>query len=293
MDTIKYRALLETIAQGSLTKAAKTLGYSQPGISHMIRALEQEFGFGLLRRGKDAVLPTENAEKLLPYLRQIERGERSVLELAAKISGAEEGAVRIGAFYSVSMHWLPRVIGRFSQAYPGISIQLSEGNRGEVWQWLVQGEIDLGFFSAPAPEGFDFFPIAEDPVMVILPENHPLCKLEKIPAKRLIKEPFISPCEGADEEVEQVIREEGLSQPQIRYRIKGDETIFSMVEAGLGVTLMSRLLAEKTRAEVQIRPLEQEHCRVLGIAARQGEQLSPAARRFLEAAAEQLQREYS
>lgn len=52
MDTIKYRALLETIAQGSLTKAAEVLGYSQPGISHMIRALEQEFGFALLRRAK-------------------------------------------------------------------------------------------------------------------------------------------------------------------------------------------------------------------------------------------------
>ena len=293
MDTIKYRALLETIAQGSLTKAAQVLGYSQPGLSHMIRALEQEFGFALLRRGREVVLPTENAEKLLPYLRQIERGERSILELAAKISGAEEGTVRIGAFYSVSMHWLPKVIGNFSQKYPGISIQLSEGNHGEVWRWLVQGEIDLGFFSAPAPEGFDFFPIAEDPVMAILPQNHPLCALEKIPARLLVKEPFLSPCEGADEEVERVIREEGLDQPQIRYRIKGDETIFAMVEAGLGVTLMSRLLAERTRAEVQIRPLEQRHCRVLGIAAQPGEQLSPAARRFLEAAAEQLQREYS
>ena len=293
MDTIKYRALLETIAQGSLTKAAQVLGYSQPGISHMIRALEQEFGFALLRRGREVVLPTENAEKLLPYLRQIERGERSILELAAKISGAEEGTVRIGAFYSVSMHWLPKVIGNFSQKYPGISIQLSEGNHGEVWRWLVQGEIDLGFFSAPAPEGFDFFPIAEDPVMAILPQNHPHCALEKIPARLLVKEPFLSPCEGADEEVERVIREEGLDQPQIRYRIKGDETIFAMVEAGLGVTLMSRLLAERTRAEVQIRPLEQRHCRVLGIAAQPGEQLSPAARRFLEAAAEQLQREYS
>ena len=293
MDTIKYRALLETIAQGSLTKAAQVLGYSQPGISHMIRALEQEFGFALLRRGREVVLPTENAEKLLPYLRQIERGERSILELAAKISGAEEGTVRIGAFYCVSMHWLPKVIGNFSQKYPGISIQLSEGNHGEVWRWLVQGEIDLGFFSAPAPEGFDFFPIAEDPVMAILPQNHPLCALEKIPARLLVKEPFLSPCEGADEEVERVIREEGLDQPQIRYRIKGDETIFAMVEAGLGVTLMSRLLAERTRAEVQIRPLEQRHCRVLGIAAQPGEQLSPAARRFLEAAAEQLQREYS
>ena len=293
MDTIKYRALLETIAKGSLTKAAQTLGYSQPGISHMIRALEREFGFALLQRGKDAVLPTEDAKKLLPYLRQIELGERSVLELAAKISGGEEGAVRIGAFYSVSMHWMPKVIGDFSQQYPGISIQLSEGNRGEVWKWLVQGEIDLGFFSAPVPEGFEFFPIAEDPVMAILPQNHPLCAFEKVPAELLIREPFLSPCEGADEEVLRVITEEGLPQPQIRYRIKGDETIFAMVEAGLGVTLMSRLLAEKTRADVQIRPLEQQHCRVLGIAARQGEQLSPAARRFLEAAAEQLQREYS
>ena len=293
MSLKKYEAFVRTVDLGSLTKAAQVLGYSQPGISHMIRALEQEFGFALLRRSRDAVFPTENAEKLLPYLRQIERGERSILELAAKISGAEEGTVRIGAFYSVSMHWLPKVIGNFSQKYPGISIQLSEGNHGEVWRWLVQGEIDLGFFSAPAPEGFDFFPIAEDPVMAILPQNHPLCALEKIPARLLVKEPFLSPCEGADEEVERVIREEGIYQPQIRYRIKGDETIFAMVEAGLGVTLMSRLLAEKTRAEVQIRPLEQRHCRVLGIAAQPGEQLSPAARRFLEAAAEQLQREYS
>ncbi len=98
MDTTKYRAFLETVSLGSLTRAAERLGYSQPGISHMIHSLEREYGFALLRRDREGVQPTENARLLLPYLRQIVQAERGIEQTAQRISGVETGSVRIGAF---------------------------------------------------------------------------------------------------------------------------------------------------------------------------------------------------
>lgn len=287
MDTTKYRAFLETVSLGSLTRAAERLGYSQPGISHMIHSLEREYGFALLRRDREGVQPTENARLLLPYLRQIVQAERGIEQTAQRISGVETGSVRIGAFYSVSVRWLPEMIRDFSDKYPGIAIQLSEGNWGEVREWLVQGEIDLGFLSAPAPEGFDFFALEEDPVMAVLPNGHPLCRLEEVPAEALLAEPFLIPREGSDEEVWRVLEAEGLGEPNIQYRIKGDETILYMVAAGLGVTMMPRLLAENTRADIQIRPLKRKHCRTLGVAVRKEKYLAPAVQRFLEEAMRQ------
>ncbi len=68
MSLKKYKALVETIDLGSLTKAAEKLNYTQPGVSHMILSLENEFGFPLLIRGKNGVTPTPEAEKLMVYL---------------------------------------------------------------------------------------------------------------------------------------------------------------------------------------------------------------------------------
>ena len=60
---IKYKAFIKIVECGNFTRAAKELGYSQPGISHMIDALEKEFGFSLLLRNKDTITPTENGQR--------------------------------------------------------------------------------------------------------------------------------------------------------------------------------------------------------------------------------------
>jgi len=80
MSLKKYRAFVETVDLGSLTKAAEKLNYTQPGISHMILSLENEFGFPLLIRGKNGVTPTPEAEKLMVFLRQIVNGEEKLKE---------------------------------------------------------------------------------------------------------------------------------------------------------------------------------------------------------------------
>ena len=79
MSLTKYRAFIKVVELGSLTKAAKQLGYSQPGISHMIDSLEAEMGFPLLIRNKDSIVPTESGKKILYYCHQIIKNEDSLL----------------------------------------------------------------------------------------------------------------------------------------------------------------------------------------------------------------------
>ena len=92
MSNIKYLAYLKTVEFHSLTKAANLLGYTQPGISHMITSLEQELGFPLLIRAKDGVYPTDEGQQLLYYMRQIVNNETMLKDLANQINGIETGS---------------------------------------------------------------------------------------------------------------------------------------------------------------------------------------------------------
>ncbi|MFR1804992.1 MAG: LysR family transcriptional regulator [Faecalispora jeddahensis] len=87
----KYRAFIKVAESGSLTKAAKQLGYSQPGISHMVDSLETEMGFPLLIRNKDKIVPTENGKKVLYYCYQIIKNETYLQETVSAINGLLEG----------------------------------------------------------------------------------------------------------------------------------------------------------------------------------------------------------
>lgn len=282
MSILKYRALLKTLECNSLTQAAEQLGYTQPGISHMILSLEREMGFPLLIRSRDGVTPTAELEEILIYLRQIITASDKLQETIDKINGIETGNVRVGAFHSISLQWLPEVVHHFSANHPQIQLQLFEGDQGELTHWLLDGRVDCALMSAPAPEGFDFCPLLEDPVMAVLPDDHPLAGEEKISPKELVKYPFIFPYEGSDEDTLRVLKGEKLS-PKIKFRIKGDETILSMVSQNLGVSLMPKLLLRRLPEHVMVKPLTTPYARCLGLAVRSRKYASPATVKFMDA----------
>ncbi|MDU4889175.1 MAG: LysR family transcriptional regulator [Clostridium sp.] len=281
MSITKYKALLTTIEYGSLTKAAEELGYTQPGISHMIKSLETEFGFPLLNRHKDGVSPTENAQDLLFYLRQIVTGEEKLLESVNKIKGLGTGTIRIGCFYSVSLYWLPPIIKTFEEVYPNIQLQLFVGDYMEINAWLMDGKIDLGILSAPAPKEFEFIPLKNDPIYAVLPEDNPLCNKASVTPSELIKHPYIAPYKGSDEEMLRVLQAENLI-PKIKYRVKGDETILAMVSQGLGVSLMPELFLSRIPEHLVVKKLSKEYFRTLGIAISSTQTAAPAVKKFIE-----------
>ena len=98
MDTAKIRALLAAADLGSISKAADALGYTQSGVTHIIRALEEEAGFPLLLRGNRGVRLTADGERLAPLFRELAAMADRLEQELALTRGVERGAVRIGTY---------------------------------------------------------------------------------------------------------------------------------------------------------------------------------------------------
>ena len=106
MNIDNYRVFIRVAKIGNLTAAAEQLGYTQSGISHIVSALEQEFGFQLLRRSKTGVSLTQEGERILQTLREVVNRDDMLKQIAAEIKGVRMGKVRVGAFSSVAVCWL-------------------------------------------------------------------------------------------------------------------------------------------------------------------------------------------
>lgn len=281
MNNIKYAAYIKTVELHSLTKAADILGYTQPGISHMISSLEKELGFPLLIRSKDGVYPTDEGSQLVYYMRQIVKNEAMLKELSNQILGIETGSLSVGVFSSTSTQWMPALLQKFTSMHPNINVNIIEGTTNELESLFAENRLDLALMSDPAPEGFEFIPLMQDPILAIIPEHHPLAVCDAVNPCDLVKYPFISPQEGADEDIWRVLLPLKLT-PSIRYRIKGDATILSMVANGLGVTLFPELAILLTNQKIIKKPLTTDCTRTLGIVIRSSKYASPAVKEFLK-----------
>ena len=174
MDSIKCEAFLAAVDQGSLTAAGELLGYTQPGITRMIRSLETEMGFTLLSRTPKGVVPTENGRAMIPIFREIVRAQKSAEEASSEIRGMLRGVLTIGSYYSVSAMLLPAILRQFGEAYPNIRIKLREGGNQEMAQWLTEKSVDCCFAAKPSEEtACDWIPLRDDELVVWLPPEHP------------------------------------------------------------------------------------------------------------------------
>lgn len=292
MSILKYRAFLTTVECKSLTRAAERLGYTQPGISHMIASLEKEFGFPLLVRTKDGAVPTENAQYLRDYMQQIVSAQETMEELIYQIKGVEVGSLRIGSFFSPSTQWMPTIVATFLEKHPNIDLRIFEGTYDEVMAQLVRGEIDLAVASEPAPDNYDFLPLMKDPILAVLSRKNPLARGETVDIRELIRYPFILPNEGADESVRNVMQEEGLT-PSIRFRIKGDMATLAMIGQDLGVSLIPKLAILPVWDDLVTRPLREPHFRTLGICIRSLKYASPTAKAFIQETRDYVQEHWT
>ena len=120
MDIEKLKALKTAVEIGSITQAAEHMGYSQPGLTGMLKRLEQEIGYPLLRRGTKGVRLTEAGEAVMPYIERILRESDTFEHAVRALRPAQQDELRIGSYTSISKNWLPQVIRGFSRKYPGV-----------------------------------------------------------------------------------------------------------------------------------------------------------------------------
>lgn len=276
----KYAAFLKAVEYGSFTRAAEALHYSQSGVSRMIHDLEEEWNVSLLERGRGGVRLTSDGCRLLPYARRVCAAYEELQMQVDELHGLQAGLIRIGTFSSVATHWLPNIIREFQKDYPGIDYELLLGDYTEIEEWIAEGRVDCGFLRLPTRPEFQTVSLAQDPLLAILPENHALAQMARVPAEALCSDPFLLLEKGANAEISEVFERHGLT-PQVHFTTWDDYAILSMVESGLGVSILPKLILKRAPYRIAARELEPPAFREIGLALRDEKAAGLAVKRFL------------
>ena len=276
----RYKALLKVVEAGSYTKAAEILGYTQPAISQMISSLEREVGITLLRRSRYGVRLTPEGERLYPAIQQAVRRYDDLRRAEEEIKGLGSGIVRVGTVSSVSCHWLPAIIQKFWEKYPNVQLDLRQGDYTSICEWVRTGEVDFGFASPAAAKGLWVEVVRTDSFVAVLPKVHPLAQGSSVSLRDLAPEPLLLLEEGCCNEPLEAFRKEGLA-PNVRLTMHDDYSILSMVELGLGYSLLAELVLCRTAYDVAVLPLAEPVVREMALVAKDPRALSAAAKKFM------------
>lgn len=276
----KYIALLKVLEVGSFTKAAELLGYTQPALSQMIASLEKDLGVKILSRSRYGVRLTPEGERLFPSIQSSVLQYQAMRRAADEIRGLDSGVVRIGTVSSVSCHWLPGIIRDFWEEHPNIQIVLHQGDYASIPEWVRTGAVDFGFVNPLAVKGMETLPIKSDKFCAVLPKDHLLAKKKALRLEDLAEESFLLLEEGSYSEPLEAFRAAGVT-PNVRLRVHDDYSILSMVEQGLGVSMLAELVLRKTSYSVTVLPIEPTVERTMGIVAKDRGALPLASKEFI------------
>lgn len=280
-NLLKYMAFVKTVECGSFTKAAQMLHYSQSGISRMIADLEKEWRVSLLERSRSGVRLTSDGMELLGQAKSLCDAYQKLQMRVDELNGLQSGLIRIGTFSSVATHWLPKIIQEFQKNYPNIEYELLLGDYTEIEEWIAEGRVDCGFLRLPTRPEFETIFLEQDKLLAVLPQDHPLTRLDKIPLTALCEEPFMLLEKGARAEISEIFERCGLV-PRVRFTTWDDYAVMSMVESGLGVSILPQLILRRIPYRITAKELDVPACRSIGLALRDKKTASVAVRRFLE-----------
>lgn len=161
-------------------------------------------------------------------------------EKANEIKGLETGIIRVGTISSITCHWMPQLIKGFKEKYPNVQFLFHQGDYTLIPEWIRTGAIDFGFITPCAAGDLKTNIIKVGEMLAVLPKNHSLANRKNILLSDIADEPFILLEEGQYSEPMAAF-EAACIKPNIKYTIHDDYAIMTMVEAGLGVSILADL----------------------------------------------------
>jgi DNA-binding transcriptional LysR family regulator len=283
MTITRFEIFSTVVELNSFTMAAKKLNMTQSAVSHAVASLESEWGTKLLIRDRrKGLFLTEIGRTTLTQIREILKRMENIKQEVALASDLEMGTVRIGSFNTASSYLLPKIISKFNRKHPNIELMIFDGVQEEIVEWLDTGGIDIGFVIQQDDLKFEISPLIEETMVVIYPEGHPFQDQSMIRVEELEQESFIMPKGIYRFYVEQIF-DQAKVDPLIRFEVQNCNTIASMIEDGLGITVGPELFY-KTKSNVQIGHLDQSNSHLVSLAFPSLSCASPAVRSFVSEA---------
>ena len=277
----RYQVFCRIAETGSFTRTAEQLHYTQSAVSQSVQALERDLGVTLLQRSRSGVTLTRDGAQYYPYIQQIAAAEAALARKKEEMEGLLKQRILIGGFSSIGRHILPPAMERFRAAYPDVRFEIRQGDYSDVYRWVQEGTVDLGFIDADAAGTLERKELYREPLLAVLPQDHPLARQDTVSMAELLRQPFIMLAEGENSSVRALFAAQGLA-PQPAYEVYDDYSILAMVRRGLGVSVLFRNVLRGYDDGVAVRPLAEGPFRVMAVIWKDLSVMPLAARRFLD-----------
>lgn len=262
MELRHLRYFITVAEELNFSKAALKLYTAQPSLSQQIKDLEEDVGVKLLHRTKRKVELTEEGAVFLEQARLTLAQADKAIAMARQVSQAKQQMLRIGFVPVAEMKIFPYILPNLRVQNPDLKIELLSLNNNEQMRLLKKGELDLTFtrHNFHSDEIESQFVIRE-PLIFILPKDHPLAKYDQIPVKLLNGIDFIIPSAEQSQTLHHTILDFAKANG-IEFNIvqKADNILFNInsIGMGLGCTILPGYIAPLTMNNTVIRPLDVE-----------------------------------
>ena len=296
MDTRQLAAFCAVVERRSFSQAADRLGVTQPAVSLQVRALEKRLGTQLLDRSGRRVEPTEAGWRLYRGAqRMLTLEDQLVAEVSASAEGALAGDLVLGASTGPAAVAIPVALAEFQRQNPDVRVYLTVSDTHSVVERVAARELELGIVGAARRHrGVRFEPFFSDQVILACPPGHAFAD-RTVSLDELRQETLILMQDGAGvrQVVEDALRRQGvkLRDLDVRLELGLQESVRRAVEAGYGVTFISRTaveadLAGGRLAEARVEGLDVT--REISLASATGRARTRVADAFVAFAREQL-----
>jgi DNA-binding transcriptional LysR family regulator len=232
----------------SFTKAAETLHMTQPAVTFQVRQLEEYFNTRLFDRTHNRISLTEAGDRVYEYADRIfdlyNEMENSVREMTGEI----RGALTIGASTTIAEYMLPALLGDFGTRYPEVTIHLRVSNSEGIVSMVENNAIDLGVVEAPVGNKNLVVEVCrQDQLVAIVPPTHDLAEKESVAIDDLLVYPFICREEGSGtrEVINEYLSQNCNAALNVYMELGSPEAVKGAVEAGMGVSVVSRATIQK------------------------------------------------
>lgn len=282
---LTFEAVVRT---GTFAAAARELGYTQPGVSQHIRALEAALKATLFTRAGRGLRLSEQGEILAARATSLLADMRAAEAQIAAVDRLRQGLVKICAFPSASATLVPAAISKMRSDHMGVELELFEAEPPDSVAGLKKGDYDIAvtfhYEGEAAPEDDDIlsFPLMREPLVLFMAENHPLARRQQVDVTELKDERWIAGCIQCRQEFVSVCHDAGFS-PRIDITTDDNLAVQSYVVSGLGLAMMPRMLQSFVKhPRLRVRPVSPSRTRVITATVLRATRHSPAVKHMVE-----------
>ncbi|MFE5322415.1 cidABC operon transcriptional activator CidR [Paenibacillus sp. NPDC056579] len=251
MDMRHLQYFVEVARWKSFTKAAQALYITQPTISKMIKNLEDELGVLLFERLGKRIELTDAGMVLLGQAQHMVQSFDTMTAHLDELMQARRGRIRIGLPPMVGASFFPKVIGRFREQFPGITLQLFEHGSKKVEADVGAGELDIGVILLPTKEDlFESFSFVKQRLMLVVHPAHRLAGHKTASLIDLRDDSFLLFHEefALHDRILDECEKLGF-QPNVVYKSSQWDFISEMVAANLGIALLPEAICRELDPE--------------------------------------------